>query len=73
MPAGGCSWIAFCHNSSTDPVVPGAEHNFVCTSGTPLLLFTVYAPAEHAEDTKHKSKEEGDRLEDEGKVSGGVL
>jgi hypothetical protein len=30
-------------------------------------LFTVYAPAEHAETTVHKTKEEGDELEDAGK------
>jgi hypothetical protein len=30
-------------------------------------LFTVYAPAEHAETTVHKTKEEGDELEEAGK------
>jgi oxalate decarboxylase/phosphoglucose isomerase-like protein (cupin superfamily) len=37
------------------------------TGPTPLCLFTVYAPAEHAETTVHKTKEEGDELEDAGK------
>ena len=37
------------------------------TGPTPLCLFTVYAPAEHATDTVHKTKEQGDELEDKGK------
>lgn len=37
------------------------------TGPTPLCLFTVYAPAEHAETTVHKTKEEGDELEEAGK------
>lgn len=37
------------------------------TGPTPLCLFTVYAPAEHAEDTVHKTKEEGDEAEEAGK------
>ena len=47
----------------------GCKHNFITTSGTPLVLFTVYAPAEHNEKTIHKTKEEGDELEEAGKVS----
>jgi len=34
---------------------------------TPLCLFTIYAPAEHAETTVHTTKEEGDELEEAGK------
>lgn len=45
----------------------GCKHNFIVTSGTPLILFTSYAPAEHNEKTVHKTKEEGDELEDAGK------
>lgn len=37
------------------------------TGPTPLCLFTVYAPAEHNEKTVHKTKEEGDKAEDDGK------
>lgn len=49
-------------------VVPaGAKHNFINTGDKPLLLYTVYAPAEHDPHTIHKTKEEGDKLEDEGK------
>lgn len=49
-------------------VVPaGTEHNFVNSGPTPLILYTVYAPAEHADGAIHKTKEEGDKLEDEGK------
>lgn len=47
----------------------GCKHNFIVTSGTPLVLFTVYAPAEHNEKTIHKTKEEGDEMEEAGKVS----
>ncbi|KAL7010326.1 hypothetical protein EMMF5_000349 [Cystobasidiomycetes sp. EMM_F5] len=49
-------------------VVPaGCKHNFITTSDTPLVLITVYAPAEHNEKTIHKSLDEGEKLEDEGK------
>jgi len=49
-------------------IVPqGTKHNFINTGPTPLCLFTVYAPAEHAEDSVHKTKEEGDEAEDAGK------
>ena len=33
----------------------------------PLVLSTVYAPAEHKADTVHNSLEEGEKLETEGK------
>ncbi|OZJ06155.1 hypothetical protein BZG36_00957 [Bifiguratus adelaidae] len=49
-------------------VVPqGSKHNFINTGPTPLILATVYAPAEHDEHAVHKTKEEGDKLEEEGK------
>ncbi|ODO05089.1 mannose-6-phosphate isomerase [Cryptococcus wingfieldii CBS 7118] len=49
-------------------IVPqGTKHNFLNTGPTPLSLFTVYAPAEHAETTVNQTKEEGDELEDAGK------
>ncbi|MCJ1299257.1 hypothetical protein MMC08_002049 [Hypocenomyce scalaris] len=49
-------------------IVPaGAKHNFINTGDGPLLLYTVYAPAEHDPHTVHKTKEEGDQLEEEGK------
>ncbi|WWD22908.1 hypothetical protein CI109_107403 [Kwoniella shandongensis] len=49
-------------------IVPqGTKHNFINSGPTPLSLFTVYAPAEHNEKSVHKTKEEGDKLEDEGK------
>ncbi|KAF8511433.1 RmlC-like cupin domain-containing protein [Gautieria morchelliformis] len=49
-------------------IVPaGTKHNFLNTGSTPLILYTVYAPAEHSFNTVHKTKEEGDRLEGEGK------
>ncbi|OXB37602.1 mannose-6-phosphate isomerase [Cryptococcus neoformans] len=48
-------------------IVPqGTKHNFVNTGPTPLCLFTVYAPAEHAETTVNRT-EEGDKLEEDGK------
>lgn len=48
-------------------IVPaGKKHNFINTGETPLILYTVYAPAEHAETTVHKTKEEGDKEEEEG-------
>jgi len=49
-------------------IVPaGAKHNFINTGQTPLIVSTVYAPAEHKADTVHESLEEGERLEEEGK------
>ncbi|CAL1706306.1 unnamed protein product [Somion occarium] len=62
-------------NGKTEVVAPGdvvivpagAQHNFVNTSETPLIISTVYAPAEHKADTVHSTREEGERLEAEGK------
>jgi len=49
-------------------VVPaGAKHNFINTGSGSLILYTVYAPAEHADKAVHHTKEEGDKLEEEGK------
>jgi len=48
-------------------VVPaGTQHQFVTRGDQPLELITVYSPAEHATQTVHKTKEEGDKEEDEG-------
>jgi len=49
-------------------VVPaGTKHNFINDGPLPLVLYTVYGPPEHADGAVHKTKEEADRLEDEGK------
>ncbi|KZS89157.1 RmlC-like cupin [Sistotremastrum niveocremeum HHB9708] len=49
-------------------IVPaGTKHNFLNIGKTPLVLYTVYAPAEHNAKTVHHTKEEGDELEDAGK------
>jgi mannose-6-phosphate isomerase-like protein (cupin superfamily) len=49
-------------------VVPaGTKHNFVNTGPLPLVLYTVYGPPEHADGAVHATKEEADRLEEEGK------
>jgi mannose-6-phosphate isomerase-like protein (cupin superfamily) len=49
-------------------VVPaGRKHNFVNTGENPLILYTVYGPPEHADQAVHATKEEADRLEEEGK------
>ncbi|KAF2725273.1 hypothetical protein K431DRAFT_239366, partial [Polychaeton citri CBS 116435] len=49
-------------------VVPaGTQYQFINTSKTqPLELVTVYSPAEHATQTVHKTKEEGDKEEEDG-------
>lgn len=55
---------------ATDVVVvpAGTEHQFINTSKTqPLELVTIYSPAEHDPQTVHKTKEEGDEEEDNGK------
>ena len=41
----------------------GMEHNFINTGSRPLKLYTVYAPPEHAEGTRHATKAEADRAE----------
>ena len=49
-------------------VVPaGTQHQFINTGQTPLILYTIYSPAEHAPQTVHKTKKEGDQEEEEGK------
>lgn len=48
-------------------IVPaGTQHQFINTGPTPLLLYTVYSPAEHKPTTVHKTKEQGDQEEEDG-------
>ena len=48
-------------------VVPaGTQHQFVTKGNQPLELVTVYAPAEHLPTSVHKTKEEGEKAEDDG-------
>ncbi|KAJ5812451.1 hypothetical protein N7474_008752 [Penicillium riverlandense] len=48
-------------------VVPaGTQHQFINVGTVPLLLYTIYSPAEHRPTTVHKDKAQGDREEDEG-------
>lgn len=42
----------------------GVEHNFINTGSRPLRLYTVYAPPEHPEGTRHATKQEADAAED---------
>ena len=49
-------------------VVPaGKKHNFLNDGPNPLVLYTVYGPPDHADGAVHATKEEADRLEEEGK------
>ncbi|MFI5840085.1 cupin domain-containing protein [Catenuloplanes sp. NPDC051500] len=49
-------------------IVPaGAKHNFTNEGPNPLVLYTVYGPAEHADGAVHATKEEADALEEAGK------
>lgn len=41
----------------------GVEHNFINTGTGPLKLYTVYAPPEHPDGTRHETKAEADRAE----------
>jgi len=55
-------------NAGDVVVVPaGTQHQFVTRGDQPLELITVYSPAEHDAKTVHKTKEEGDKEEEEGK------
>jgi oxalate decarboxylase/phosphoglucose isomerase-like protein (cupin superfamily) len=48
-------------------IVPaGTKHQFLNTGPTPLLLYTVYSPAEHKATTVHNTKEQGDKEEEDG-------
>ena len=47
-------------------IVPaGTQHQFINTGPTPLILYTVYSPAEHKPDSVHKTKEQGDKEEED--------
>ena len=48
-------------------VPAGKKHNFVNTGPNPLILYTVYGPADHADGAVHKTKEEADAMEEAGK------
>lgn len=48
-------------------VVPaGQKHNFVNTGPNPLVLYTVYGPAEHADGAVHATKEQAEEAEESG-------
>lgn len=44
-------------------VPAGGHHNFINTGLTEMKLFTIYAPAEHAPGTVHKTKAEAEAAE----------
>jgi mannose-6-phosphate isomerase-like protein (cupin superfamily) len=44
-------------------VPAGTRHNFLNTGANPLVLYTVYAPPEHAERTVHATKEDAEAAE----------
>ena len=44
-------------------VPAGTRHNFRNTADEPLVLYTVYAPPEHATDAVHPTKEQADAAE----------
>ena len=49
-------------------IVPaGRKHNFINTGPNPLVLYTMYAPAEHADGAVHRTKAEADEAEESGK------
>lgn len=52
-------WIdGLCHKVKGDDgiIVPqGARHNVICTSDTPLKLYTIYGPPEHIDGTVHRT------------------
>jgi len=48
-------------------VVPaGTKHNFTNTGAGALRLVTVYGPPDHAPDTVHRTKAEGEKAEEKG-------
>lgn len=48
-------------------VPAGLTHNFINEGPNPLVLYTVYGPPDHSEGAVHRTKEEADRLEEQGK------
>ena len=48
-------------------VPAGLKHNFINEGPNPLVLYTVYGPPDHSAGAVHKTKEEADRLEEQGK------
>lgn len=50
-------------------VPAGTRHNFRNTGEEPLVLYTVYAPPEHATDARYATKEEADAAEASGEDS----
>jgi len=54
-------------------VTPGVKHNFINSGVKPLMIYTIYAPANHIDGRVHATKEEADAdIEDE-KFGEGVL
>lgn len=55
-------WIdGVCNRIKADDgiIVPGgARHNVICTGDEPLRLYTIYAPPEHIDGTRHATREE---------------
>jgi mannose-6-phosphate isomerase-like protein (cupin superfamily) len=47
-------------------VPAGTKHNFVNVGPNPLVLYTIYGPAHHAEGAVHATKEEADAKEEAG-------
>lgn len=48
-------------------IVPaGTRHQFLNVGNVPLLLYTIYSPAEHKPTTIHEDKAKGEHEEDEG-------
>jgi len=48
-------------------VVPaGTQHQFINTGPTPLILYTIYSPAEHAPTTVHHNKKQADKEDEDG-------
>ncbi len=39
----------------------GMDHNFINTGSGPMKLYTIYAPPEHPEGTRHATRDEADR------------
>jgi len=47
-------------------VPAGTLHNFINTGDMPLVLYTIYAPPEHAAGAAYATKEEADQAEESG-------
>lgn len=54
-------------------VTPGTKHNLINTGTEPLMVYTVYAPANHIDGRVHATKEEAEADVEDEKFGEGIV